>query len=90
MIVLQRIQILPYFPTIWRAYLTSRGTAFSTVAKFEVRECRIMGVMSHYKQAVRNMGDVCRSRNATLSEHRSAYNGAKSVSEPFMSEAGMS
>ena len=35
------------------------------------------------------MGDVCRSRNASLSEHRSAYNGVKSVSEPFMSEAGM-
>ena len=36
------------------------------------------------------MGDVCRSRNASLSEHRSAYNGVISVSEPFMSEAGMS
>ena len=36
------------------------------------------------------MGDVCRSRNASLSEHRSVYNGVKSVSEPFMSEAGMS
>ena len=31
-----------------------RVTDFSTVAKFEehVRECRIMGVVSHYKQAV--------------------------------------
>ena len=32
-----------------------RVTDFSTVAKFEehVRECRIMGVVSHCKQAVR-------------------------------------
>ena len=32
-----------------------RVTDFSTVAKFEehARECRIMGVVSHYKQAVR-------------------------------------
>ena len=65
-----------------------RGTDFSTAAKFEehVREWRIMGVMSHHKPVNRQfvMGDVCRSRKASLSEHRSAYNGVKSVSEPFM------
>ena len=36
------------------------------------------------------MGDVCRSRNVSLSEHRIIYNGVESVSGPFMSEAGMS
>ena len=68
-----------------------RGTDFSTAAKFEehVCECRIMG-SCHTINRQFVMGDVCRSRNASLSEHRSAYNGIKSVSEPFMSEAGMS
>ena len=47
-----------------------------------VRECCIMG-SCHTINRQFLMGDVCRSRNASLSEHRSAYNGVKSVSEPF-------
>ena len=65
-----------------------RVTDFSTVKNMLVNVVLWGSCHTISRQFV--MGDVCRSRNASLSEHRSAYNGVKSVSEPFMSEAGMS